>query len=77
MPPNSTQTCERPGSLSQSPGLSQYSTGAPLVRHTLAGPVARANNPGWFWAAGANTARPVVSGGLGARPSGFLLEAPA
>jgi hypothetical protein len=47
------------------------------MRHTLAGPVVRANNPGWFWAAGTNTARPVVSGGLGTRPSGFLLEAPS
>lgn len=47
------------------------------MRHTLAGPLARANNPGWFWAAGTNTARPVVSGGLGTRPSGFLLEAPS
>lgn len=45
--------------------------------HTLAGPAARANKPGWFWAAGTNIARPVVSGSLVTRPSGFLLEAPA
>lgn len=27
------------------------------MRHTLAGPAARANTPGWFWAAGSHTAR--------------------
>lgn len=27
------------------------------MRHTLAGPAAHANTPGWFWAAGSHTAR--------------------
>ncbi|MFE7620595.1 hypothetical protein [Streptomyces sp. NPDC057496] len=44
------------------------------MRNTLAGHMGRANTPGWLWAAGTNTARLVVSGGLGIEPSGFLLE---
>lgn len=44
------------------------------MRHTLAGPLARANYPGWFWAAGTSIARPVVSGGLRARPSDLYSE---
>lgn len=40
------------------------------MRHTLAGPVARAKEPGWFWAAGTNTARPVC---VGRGSSGLLV----
>lgn len=40
------------------------------MRHTLTGPMARANNPGWFWAAGTNPARPVC---VGRGPGSFFV----
>ncbi|GHA83299.1 hypothetical protein [Streptomyces chryseus] len=41
------------------------------MRHTLAGPEARANYPGWFWAAGTHTARHCAA----STPGGLTAEA--
>ncbi|MFD6911747.1 hypothetical protein ACFYRL_17450 [Streptomyces goshikiensis] len=42
-----------------------------MLRHTVAGREARANYPGWFWAAGTHTARHCAA----STPGGLTAEA--